>query len=117
MRVLQAARLLILPAAVPLAAVLLPPLPAVAASPNATRIYRLDSNDFRCESCVPPFTVKADGADHPVRGQGYDTVAVSIIRANTVKITYKQAGRVVSTETATVPPGGRQGNSRSFDIS
>jgi hypothetical protein len=48
-----------------------------------------------------------DGKDYPVRyDEGYDTVSLKRIDANTVECTYKKNGTVVSTSRRTVSPDG-----------
>jgi len=55
--------------------------------------YTVNNGMYDCESCAPKVNVKADGQDHPVNGQTYDTVAVQVIDANTVHLTYKKGGK------------------------
>lgn len=49
---------------------------------------------YRCDSCVPAWSVKADGQYHAVKGQPYwDEAAVKEVDARTVKQMYRKAGK------------------------
>src|SRR5581483_223779 len=65
--------------------------------------YLLQNAMYKCESCVPPYEVKADGQDHKVTGHPYfDTSNVHVIDDKTVEFTQKKNGKVTSTEKDTV---------------
>jgi hypothetical protein len=77
----------------------------ISGRPNA---YELKDAVFKCVSCAPPYTVKADGTDQKVSGHSYyDTVAVKIVDARTVELTNKLAGRTIYEDTMTVSPDGK----------
>jgi hypothetical protein len=60
---------------------------------------------YRCMTCMPPITVKADGSDQPVKGHFYyDTMSIKIVDDHTVLETDKKNGTVVATATTTVSP-------------
>jgi hypothetical protein len=55
------------------------------------------------------FTAKYDGKDYPVTGNSPfgDTIAVTRVNPNTVKITVKQGGKETVTQTIVVAPDGK----------
>lgn len=60
--------------------------------------YVLKDGMFTCKSCVPPYTVKADGSDQPVSGNPYmDMVAVNASDAHSVVLTDKKDGKTIET--------------------
>jgi hypothetical protein len=61
---------------------------------------------YHCESCVPTFSVKADGTDQPVTGQSVDTISVKEVDAKSISFVGKKDQKVVSEVTATVSADG-----------
>ena len=54
----------------------------------------LSRGEYTCSSCNPPYTVKADGAEHRVSGQAYfDTVTVKVTGPSSVEIVLKQGSK------------------------
>jgi hypothetical protein len=71
-------------------------------------VYLLQGGMYSCKTCAPPYSVKADGADHPVPGHPYyDTVAVQVVDAHTIKETDKKGGKAVATSTTTISSDGK----------
>jgi len=63
---------------------------------------------YQCKSCVPPVSVKADGTDQRVTGHDYyDSIAIKIANATTVKTTRKKAGKVIAEDSNTVSGDGK----------
>ena len=62
---------------------------------------------YHCESCVPPWTVKADGTDQPVPNQDVDTLNVREVDAKTVSVVGKKVEKVAFEQTATVSAYGK----------
>ncbi len=63
---------------------------------------------YACTSCTPPFSVRADGAFHPVAGHAYlDAVAVRVLDQNTIEESDRLKGKLVSTARSTVSEDGR----------
>jgi hypothetical protein len=59
-------------------------------------VYEIKDGVFRCDSCVPPFSVKADGTDQKVTGHSYyDTVSVKVVDARTVEETAKLGAKTL----------------------
>jgi hypothetical protein len=51
----------------------------------------LAGGDYTCSSCNPPYTVKADGAEHKVTGRAYfDSAQVMVTGPNSAQIVLKQ---------------------------
>jgi hypothetical protein len=70
--------------------------------------YVLMDGMFTCKSCVPPYTVKADGSDQPVSGNPYmDMVAVNASDVHNVVLTDKKSGKTTETLTFKVAPNGQ----------
>lgn len=68
----------------------------------------LENGVYRCASCTPPYSVKADGQFHPVKGDpDFDMEAIHIVDARTVRYTDKKDGKVSAKGTVTVSPDGR----------
>jgi hypothetical protein len=105
-----------------LAASLLAPLPAFATTafdgtwktdlssfklPTKPQVYSIKHGVYTCKSCTPAYTVKADGADHPVKGHPYfDTAAIKVISPTSIEEIDKKAGKVVTDATTTVSADG-----------
>jgi hypothetical protein len=71
--------------------------------------YLLQNGTYQCESCVPPFTVKADGHDQKVTGHPYfDTVSVRVVNDKSVEFTQKKSGKTVGTDKATIDSTGNR---------
>jgi hypothetical protein len=70
-------------------------------------IFYISQGWYHCVTCSPAFDVAADGQDHSVSGQTYDTVAVTIVDPHTVSFTYKKNGKVTSESTRTVSVDGK----------
>jgi hypothetical protein len=69
--------------------------------------YLLAGGVFHCQTCAPPYSVNADGADHKVSGHPYfDTVSVKVVDDHTVEETDKKAGKTVTVATFKVASDG-----------
>jgi hypothetical protein len=63
----------------------------VSAKPN---VYLLTGGSYSCPTCVPAYTVVADGAFHPVAGNPYfDAVAVAVIDPRTITWKSTKSGK------------------------
>jgi hypothetical protein len=70
-------------------------------------VFLLQGGMYTCKTCVPPYTVKADGTDQPISGHPYvDSVAITVVSDHEIKETDKKDGKVVATSTVTVSPDG-----------
>jgi len=76
------------------------------------------NGSYTCKSCVPPFTVKADGKDQPtpVHNQR-DHLAVKVVSPTTVEYTQKVGGKLNGTSTDTVSADGNRLSSVFTDYS
>src|SRR5580658_8412271 len=73
---------------------------------NPDRI-ELSSGMYSCESCVPPYKIKADGTDQVVAGHAYlDTEAIKVVSASSIELTDKKAGKVAAWVSYTVSADG-----------
>jgi hypothetical protein len=67
----------------------------------------LANGTYKCFTCDPAITVKADGTDQPVTGHpGYDTLSVRVVDDHTVDLVGKKAGKIVFEEKTTVSHDG-----------
>jgi hypothetical protein len=58
-------------------------------------VIGLKNGVFECRSCVPPYTLAADGVDHAVSNNPeYDARSVKVVDARTVVRTVKKSGNV-----------------------
>jgi hypothetical protein len=70
--------------------------------------YLLQDGTYSCKTCNDAVPVKADGTDQPTTGFPYaDTLAVKVVSDHQVQLTFKKAGKVVSTTTMNVSPDGK----------
>ena len=70
-------------------------------------VFELKDGTYKCESCAPAYSVKADGADQKVAPHGYyDTVAVRIVDAHSIEISTKLGGKVIQSGSVSVSPDG-----------
>src|SRR5579862_2198684 len=70
-------------------------------------VLLLAGGEYTCSSCNPPYTVKADGADHKVTGQAYfDTAKVRVTGPNSAEIVLKQGSKEIVRFSDTVSADG-----------
>jgi hypothetical protein len=62
---------------------------------------------YRCVTCDPKVEIQADGEDHPVTGQSYDTLNAKIVDDKVVESTAKKNGKITSKTKITVSPDGK----------
>jgi len=75
-------------------------------SPKPLTFY-ISAGWYHCVSCSPAFDVQADGQDHPVAGQSYDTTSVTIVDAHTISDVTRKGGAVDFEQTRTVSADGK----------
>jgi hypothetical protein len=82
--------------------------------PKKPNEYLLTGGVYHCKTCAPPWSVPADGADHPVAGHPYfDTAAIKVVDDSTIEEIDKKGGKTVTTSTYKVSA---DGNTATFDI-
>lgn len=70
-------------------------------------VLLLAGGEYTCSSCNPPYTVKADGAEHKVTGQAYfDTAKVKVTGPNSAEIILKQGSKEIVRFSDTVSADG-----------
>jgi hypothetical protein len=78
-------------------------------------VYLLQDGRYRCNTCVPPIDIKADGQDQKVSGQPYyDTVSIKVVDDRTIEETDKKNGKVVTTSKTWISA---DGNTLMFEFS
>ena len=76
---------------------------------NDHQIFVLQNGTWRCDTCHPKVSVKADGNPQKVSGSPYyDTVTVRELNDNSVDFTYMKNGKIVQKETLTVSDDGNK---------
>jgi hypothetical protein len=71
-------------------------------------VIQLVNGEYDCKSCVPPYEVKADGADHPISGNPrFDTMRIAVVDDRTITKTAKKAGTTVVESKVEVSADGR----------
>ncbi|HEX4738939.1 MAG TPA: hypothetical protein VH331_15410 [Allosphingosinicella sp.] len=76
-------------------------------TPQKPDVFMIKDGVYTCRSCVPAYTIKADGAFHPITGHPYyDEEAVKVVDARTVEFASRLKGKVVGRGTDTVSADG-----------
>jgi hypothetical protein len=67
------------------------------------------NGSYTCKTCVPPFTIKADGKEQPTPVHNTrDHMSVKVVSPTTVEYTEKVGGKVIGTSTDTVSADGNR---------
>jgi hypothetical protein len=86
--------------------------------PSKPDVFALQNGVYTCSTCVPSYSVKADGLDQAVTGHPYyDFVNVAIIDERTVLKMAKRQGKTVITEKFTVSGDGNTATDELTDSS
>ncbi|HVN92763.1 MAG TPA: hypothetical protein VMT38_03655 [Terracidiphilus sp.] len=70
-------------------------------------VFYISQGWYHCVSCDPAFDIPADGQDHAVSGQPYDTLSVTIVDPHTISVVAKKGSTVTSEQTRTVSADGK----------
>lgn len=71
-------------------------------------VFMVKDGKYTCSTCIPPLTLAADGAFHPVTGRPYaDAISVKVVDASTVTRTGQKGGRETGSSTMKVSPDGK----------
>ena len=79
--------------------------------------YLLQAGQYSCKSCVPSYTVAADGAFHPVSLPNADSIAVKVVDDHTILRTAKKGGRQIGETKIVVSADGNTLNGSFTDTS
>jgi hypothetical protein len=72
-----------------------------------TDVAVLANGQYECPTCMPPYSVKADGHDHPLQGNPYfDTINIAVINDHTVTKTGKKDSKITLDSKVTVAADG-----------
>ena len=66
----------------------------------------LQAGQYSCKTCVPPVTVAADGAFHPINAPYADSLAVKVVDDHNVVRTSKKGGKQMGETKLSVSPDG-----------
>jgi hypothetical protein len=69
--------------------------------------FELADGIYKCFTCDPPLSIKADGQDQPYVSPYTDTVSVRIVDPNTIELVHKKGGKVVASGKYTVSVDGK----------
>jgi hypothetical protein len=76
-------------------------------SHSPPEVVQLANGEYECQTCQPPYKVKADGQDHAISGNPYcDTMKIVVLDDSSIAKTCKKNGKVTVDTMATVAPGG-----------
>lgn len=79
--------------------------------PSKPDVFVLQNGSFTCKTCVPPYTVKADGTDQKVTGHpSMDTIAIKVVDDKHLEQTTKKDGKQVGSETDALSDDGKTMN-------
>ena len=72
------------------------------------RVWSISNGVYRCASCTPPFSFRADGKPHSVpAGEGVDAQSVRVVDQRTVLFKAVKGGQTIATHTIVVTPDGK----------
>jgi hypothetical protein len=67
----------------------------------------LKGGEYSCKTCIPAYSVRADGAFHPVADRPYwDEVAIKTVDPRTVSFQLRKSGKLIGENTRTVSVDG-----------
>lgn len=75
-------------------------------SPKPNSFY-IGQGWYHCDTCTPNIVVQADGQDHPVTGQTYDTLSVDATDPHAITLIGKKDGKVMFEQSRTVSANGK----------
>ena len=71
-------------------------------------VIELANGVYECQTCTPPYKIKADGQSQGITGNPYyDTLSITVVDDRTVTKTAKKGGKVVSEAKALVSADGK----------
>jgi len=81
-------------------------------------VYELKDGVYTCGTCAPPYSVKADGNDHKVTGNGYfDSATARVVDAHSVDVEQKLSGKPSFTASLVVSADGKTLTAKFADMS
>ena len=70
--------------------------------------FAIKGGSYSCSTCIPAYTVKADGTFHAVKGKDYwDDIAVTVVDPAHVRYQYRKGGKVIATTDQSVSADGK----------
>ncbi len=76
-------------------------------------VYLLKDGKYECSTCIPPLSLAADGAFHPVSDRPYfDSMSMAVVDDRSVKMVRRKGTDVIGETTATVSA---DGNTLTYD--
>ncbi len=72
------------------------PDPQIYSPTRKPDVFDLANGMYRCQTCTPPYTIKADGQDHAISGNPYyDILNITVVGDRSVKKIAKKSGKTV----------------------
>ena len=84
------------------------PDPQVFSPTRKPDVVELTNGVYDCQTCTPPYKIKADGADQAIAGNPYyDSLSVRVVDDRTVLKIAKRGGKSVAETKSAVSPDGK----------
>jgi hypothetical protein len=84
------------------------PDPEIYSSTRKPDVVELANSVYDCQTCTPPYKIKADGHDQPISGNPYyDSISIATVGDRTVMKTAKQSGKTVAESEIVVSADGK----------
>ena len=84
------------------------PDPQIVSPTRKPDVIELANGVYDCQTCKPPYKIKADGTDQPIKDTPYyDTLRVSVVDERTIQKVAKKDGKPVAETTSTVSADGK----------
>jgi hypothetical protein len=84
------------------------PDPEVFSPARQPDVAELANGFYDCQTCTPPYKIKADGQDEPISGNPYyDTLSITTVDDRTVMKTAKKVGKVIAKVKVVVSTDGK----------
>jgi len=72
------------------------PDPQIYSPTRKPDVFDLANGTYDCQTCTPPYKIKADGHDHAISGNpDYDTLSITLVDDRSVKKVAKKGGNTV----------------------
>jgi hypothetical protein len=83
------------------------PDPEIYSPTRKPDVVELANGVYDCQTCTPPYKIKADGHDQPISGNPYDSLSIVTVGDRTVMQTAKKSGKTVAESEIIVSADGK----------
>jgi hypothetical protein len=85
------------------------PDPEIYSPTRKPDVVELVNGVYDCQTCAPPYKIKADGHDQPISGNPYyDTLSITVVSDRTLKKIAKKGGKTVAESEIVVSEDGKK---------